>query len=299
MLGVSRYTLWRFLERGHVGRAVPKAVLSAVGDSVAALNAATARVMAATEEATVAPALPESAPLPKGEGTTLLALCATPLTTVAELARFTRIPDRTLRGRLAKLAAKGLVDSFPHRLDCLGSQPQRRHFPTAEGIGAAAVTHQDVDILLQIYPVSRRWFQLLTERLDAVAVLYHIASLVADADPDAEPVRVERYRQGPYDLLITLTRRRSVGVLRQGPTLPSAHLRYRLRTMEKLPHNERPTVTLVVTSSDQANRRVVRTLDHALEHRNVFVATERISSPETTMPWSGSNAAPERGHCPR
>ena len=29
-LGVSRHTLWRFLERGHVGRAVPSAVLNVV-----------------------------------------------------------------------------------------------------------------------------------------------------------------------------------------------------------------------------------------------------------------------------
>ena len=33
-LGVSRHTLWRFLERGHTGRSVPQAVLSSVGGSV-------------------------------------------------------------------------------------------------------------------------------------------------------------------------------------------------------------------------------------------------------------------------
>ena len=40
-LGVSRHTLWRFVERGHAGRAVPSAVLSSVGGSVGALKAAT------------------------------------------------------------------------------------------------------------------------------------------------------------------------------------------------------------------------------------------------------------------
>ena len=39
--GVSRYTLWRFLDRGHLGRALPKAVLGSVGDSVEAIDAAT------------------------------------------------------------------------------------------------------------------------------------------------------------------------------------------------------------------------------------------------------------------
>ena len=31
---VSRHTLWRFLERGHVGRAVPCAVIDTVGGNV-------------------------------------------------------------------------------------------------------------------------------------------------------------------------------------------------------------------------------------------------------------------------
>ena len=39
-LGVSRHTLWRFLERGHTGRAVPTAVLNSVGGSVRAIERA-------------------------------------------------------------------------------------------------------------------------------------------------------------------------------------------------------------------------------------------------------------------
>ena len=39
-LGVSRQTLWRFLERGHLGRAVPCAVKDAVGGSVQVIEAA-------------------------------------------------------------------------------------------------------------------------------------------------------------------------------------------------------------------------------------------------------------------
>ena len=40
-LGVSRHTLWRYLERGHTGRAVPAAVLNSVGKSVRDIEAAT------------------------------------------------------------------------------------------------------------------------------------------------------------------------------------------------------------------------------------------------------------------
>ena len=38
VLGVSRHTLWRFLERGHMGQAVPSAVLSSVGGNVRAIE---------------------------------------------------------------------------------------------------------------------------------------------------------------------------------------------------------------------------------------------------------------------
>ena len=287
-LGVSRHTLWRFLERRHVGRAVPQAVLAAVGDSVEALEAATARVIAATVAVSDTGALSRAtAPPPHGERASLLALCATPLTSVAELARFTRVPATTLRDRLTRLARKGLVDLVAHRLDCLGPQPQHRYFPTVSGIGAAARSKPGIDTFLRTRPVSRRWFRLLTDRLDAVAVLYRFAALVADADEHHQPVRVEYYRQGPYDMRITLASGVTIGVLRQGATLPSAHLRYRLRSAEKLPYLERPTITLVMACSDQANRRAVRTLGHPVAHMTLFVATERevLAGDHRTRAW--------------
>ena len=135
--------------------------------------------------------------------------------------------------------------------------------------------------------MSRQWFRLLAERLDAVAVLYHVAAMIADADPEESPVRVDHYRQGPYDLLVTLSGGRSVGILRQEPTLPSAHLRYRLRTIENLPWSQRPTVTLVITGSDLATRRAVRTLDHTVEHQTFFVATEgeQLAGDHRAVAW--------------
>ena len=44
-LGVSRHTLWRFLERGHMGHAVPSSVLNSVGGSIKALEAATLEII--------------------------------------------------------------------------------------------------------------------------------------------------------------------------------------------------------------------------------------------------------------
>ena len=282
---VSRHTLWRFLERGHTGRALPRAVLGIVGDSVEVLEAATWAITAVERLVASRPApKPVRAPYPLTQALedTLLLLCATPLVTVDELSRFGRIPASTLRDRLNKLARMGMADSVSHSLTILGPHPHLRYFPTEKGIDAGAMVEHGTESFLREYPVSSQWFRLLADRLDAVAILYRAAALVADADSQIQPVRVDHYRQGPYDMLITpvsstgqaLSGGRSVGLLRQGPTLPSANLRYRLRTLENLPHGQRPMATLVLAHSDQANRRAVRTLGDVTHHRATFVATE-------------------------
>ena len=128
--------------------------------------------------------------------------------------------------------------------------------------------------LLRIYPVSKQWFRLLAERLDSVAVLYHVAALIAEADPERQPVRVDHYRQGPYDALLTLSGHRSIGLLRQGPLLTAANLRYRLRSLERLDFDECPWASLVLTSSEQDMRRAVRALANPWRHGETFVASE-------------------------
>ena len=275
--GVSRHTLWRFLERGHTGLVLPRAVLGTVGDSVEVLEAATWAIPAVDRVLAGRPApKPVRSPYPMSQALedTLLLLCAAPLATVDELSRFGRIPTSTLRDRLKKLLKMGMADSVPHSLTILGPHPRLRYFPTEKGIDAGALVEWGPKTFLQEYPVSRQWFRLLADRLDAVAMLYRAAALVADADSQQKPVRVDHYRQGPYDMLLTLSGGRSVGLLRQGPTLPSANLRYRLRTLENLPHGQRPMATLALAHSDQANRRAVRTLGDATHHRATFVATE-------------------------
>ncbi len=166
------------------------------------------------------------------------------------------------------------MDSVAHHLSALGPNPRQRCFPTDKGIEAAAQVEHGTERFLSEYPVSREWFRILTERLDAVALLYHVAAMIANADPQEQPIRVDHHRQGPYDLLITLSDGRSLGIIRQGPTLSSANLRYRFRTLEHLRTRQRPTATLVLTHADQATRRAFRTLGNPMEHRRTFVATE-------------------------
>ena len=103
-------------------------------------------------------------------------------------------PASTLRDRLRKLTERGLVDSVPHHLSVLGTRPQRRHFPKEKGVTAAGAATKGRAHMLWAYPVSEQWFRLLAERLDAVAMLYRVAAMAADADPLGDPVRVDHYR---------------------------------------------------------------------------------------------------------
>ena len=294
--GVSRHTLWRCLERGRLGKSLPRAVVKAVGDNPDAIEAATWAMTASRQIRRRASGRKQ--PLAETLEDALRLLCAAPLATAGELSSFGRVPATTLRRRLAKLAGLGLVDSGPHHLGALGPNPKLRHFPTERGIEAAAGVEHGTARFLSEYPVSREWFRLLAERLDAVAVLYHAAALIARADPQGQPVRVDHHRQGPYDLLITLSEGRSLGIVRQGAVLSSANLRYRLRTLEQLRTRQRPTATLVLTHSDQATRRAFRTLGEPSEHRTTFVATEgELLAGDTGSPaWqqcgAGSNSFP-------
>ena len=170
-----------------MGRAVPSSVLNSVGGSVRAIEGARQELIIDLMSLRPDPAL---RPLRQGLEETLLLLGTTPLVTADELSRFGRVPASTLRERLEKLAKWGLVDSVPHHLSVLGTRPQRRYFPTEKGVTAGGAATKGRAHMLRAYPVSKQWFRLLAERLDAIAVLYRIAAMVADADPHQKPVCV-------------------------------------------------------------------------------------------------------------
>ncbi len=183
------------------------------------------------------------------------------------------MPANTLRERLARLAGKGLADSRPHRLQLLGARPQRRFFPTREGIVAlAGGGRAGIERLMRLYPVSRQWFRVVAERLDAAAALYRVASIIAALDPSDAPVAVTHCRTGPYDLLLRLPSGGTVGLVRQGPMLTNASLRYRIRTIERMDPLERPLLTLILTESEQEMRRVLRAIADPSTHTETLVA---------------------------
>ena len=108
-LGVSRYTLWRFLSKRQGRRILPSAVLDQIGGSVETLEAATRELLpeAPPSEGSV---LPDT--LPDGLHEALLLVCGTPFATVGQQSLLGRVPLSTLRGRLQREAdARRLGDA--------------------------------------------------------------------------------------------------------------------------------------------------------------------------------------------
>ena len=280
-LDVSRHTLWRFLDRRSAGRAVLQAVIARFGADPRRIDEARYAVLAKPTES-FDPRSPETISYPLWQ--TLMMICRTPLITVEDLSELRHVPQSTLRDRLQTLKSYGYAASVQHRLRQFGPRPQLRWYPTQEGV-REAVGDGELIKFLRVRPVSRQWFRLLAERLDSIAVIYRIAAKVASADAHQAPVRVDHYRSGPYDALLTMADGRSIGIIRQGPMLPPGHLRYRLRSVERLAYYEIPNATLVLTHSDQATRRALRLMKRG--YHDTFVATEArvLSSSTATWVW--------------
>ena len=114
---------------------------------------------------------------------------------------------------VAGLERRGLADSVPHASDLI--VPTRRYSVTAAGLRCLAEEDDDMDELLRVHPVSSQWRRILLRRLDAVAVIYRVASGIAHVDG---PIRFRWYRGLPLDATVTLSGGRAVGLVRQGIT---------------------------------------------------------------------------------
>ena len=114
---------------------------------------------------------------------------------------------------VGQLEDAGLVGSVPHASEFISST--RRYFLTADGLLLLACEEDtDVNDLLRDRPLSARWRRVLLERLDALAVMYRVASNVADLH---HPIRFRLYRAMPMDAAITLPDGRVISMVRQGP----------------------------------------------------------------------------------
>ena len=92
----------------------------------------------------------------------------------------------------------------------------RRFHLTAAGLRRLAQDEgMTLDDLLRSRPVSSRWRRVLLERLDALAVVYRLASSIANL---SHPIRFRWYRAMPMDAALALPDGRTLAIVRQGRT---------------------------------------------------------------------------------
>jgi hypothetical protein len=141
-------------------------------------------------------------------------LAAMPFLYRLELAAVSGLPDRSAYNAVAALERQGLAASLSHATSLL--RTTRRYYLTAAGLGSLADSEGvHLDDLLRIRPVSARWRNILLQRLDAVAVIYRLASNIAILKG---PVTLRWYRANSLDAGITLPDGCTIGIVRQGHT---------------------------------------------------------------------------------
>ena len=164
-----------------------------------------------------------------------------------------------------ELEVEGLAAPVPHATD-LTPLTARYHL-TVDGVRRLAREEGiGLDDLLRSRPVSLQWRAVMLKRLDAVAVIYRLASAVSDA---AHPMRFHWHRATPTDAAMLLSNGRTVAVVRQGPTATRTAFSKRMR---RLWDGTLPGAVLMLVPDDVRLRHARRLLAGA--PRPVFLGLE-------------------------
>ena len=151
-------------------------------------------------------------PLTGGKRELFRRLAAMPFLDRMEMAALSGWSQSAVYEAARRLEDDGLIASVPHGdgARC----PTRRFHLTADGLRRLAQQEDlTLDRLLRSYPLAARWRRVLLERLDAVAVVYRLASAVANIH---HPIRFRWYRAMSMDAAIILPDGRTIGIVRQG-----------------------------------------------------------------------------------
>ena len=164
------------------------------------------------------------------------------------------------------LKERGMVSAIPHAAPLL--PPTRRYCLSARGVeGLAEIEGVDLDGLLRHRPLSARWQRLLLERLDALGVIYRLASVAASVE---FPVRFRWFRAAPADAGIFIPGGRTAAVVRQGNTTDRTAFGKRLWRLRQGPS---PGGLLLLSPDEVRLRQARRMLAGA--PFPVFLALER------------------------
>ncbi|MDE2824023.1 MAG: replication-relaxation family protein [Chloroflexota bacterium] len=196
----------------------------------------------------------------------LSALASMPFLDRLEQAAVTGAPERTTHDAVTSLHRRGMVGSVRHATELIA--PTRRFHVTAAGLRLLAeVEGVTVDDLVRFRPVSAHMRRILLDRLDAVGVVYRIASTMAAV---GGPLRFRWYRAMPMDAAIALPDGRSIGIVRQGQTVDRTSFSARIwRLFEGVPSS-----ALLVIVPDAVRLRRAGTL-LARSPVPAFLAVER------------------------
>ena len=199
-------------------------------------------------------------------------LASMPFLDRLELAAASGTPDRSTYDAVDDLQRAGLAASIPHATDLL--RATRRYHLTVSGLRMLAEADRlAMDEILSEYPVSAQWRRILMERLDAVGVMYRLASSIA---AETGPVRLRWYRAAPLDAAVELADGRTLGIVRQGLTSDRTGFSKRLYRLGEGPL---PGAVLMLVPDEVRLRHARRTL--AYSSVPAALALERDSA------WAG------------
>ena len=181
--------------------------------------------------------------LPACDGELLRCLAAMPFLDRLEMVAVSGWSRGSVYTGVHKLEDWGFAASIPHATDLI--PPTRRYHLTAAGINRLAEDEgMTLEQLLRARPASAQWRRVLLERLDAVAVIYRLASAVSNV---AHPIRFRWFRAMPMDAAIALPDGRVIAVVRQGLTSDWTGFSKRLWRLWQGPP---PSAVLMLMSDD-------------------------------------------------
>ena len=218
------------------------------------------------------------------ERETLGVIASCPFADRLELAAMSGASRSAVYEAVGGLEDAGLVAHVPHAADLI--PPTRRYHLTARGLGALAEAEgSSIDDLLRSRPVSVQWLRILMDRLDALAVVYRLASTVAGV---AHPVGLRLYRAGPLDAAMTLPGGRTVGIARQGHAADRTGFSRRLW---KLRDGPRPGTVLVLVADEVRLRHARKMLPRTVEALFALERDAALAGPEDEV-WRPAASGP-------
>ena len=218
------------------------------------------------------------------ERETLGVLGSCPFIDRLEMAAISGSSRSAVYDAVGKLEEAGLISHIPHAADL--TPPTRRYRLTGKGLGTLAeVEGSTLDGLLRSHPVSVQWLRILMDRLDALAVIYRLASTLASV---ALPVGLRLYRAGPLDAAMTLPGGRTVGIVRQGHAADRTGFSRRLWKLRDAP---RPGTVFVLATDEVRLRHARKMAPHTVEALLTLERDAALAGPEDDV-WRPAASGP-------